>query len=603
MEESLKIQPFGRYLLLDLIAQGGAADIFRARYASPDAPSHLLAIKKLKKSFESDAAFRQMMKTETQLALQMNHPNVAHIYDFGEVKGQTYLAMEYIEGRNLRQLTNRLKQLKQKFSPELAAYIIEQAATGLHYAHELRDPVTEEPLRIIHRDISPQNILISFEGQIKLIDFGVAKSDAQQDITDSHVIKGKIRYLSPEQVYKQGLDQRSDLFALGIVLWELLTGKRLFDAQDDLAILKQIDECERHIGRPSVLEPQVPPELDSIVLKCLARSKEERYASAQELQNDLHEFLERVHPEFNPSSLKHWMMSLFKVEMIKDRDQVQSLNASVDQHFSKSSPQNEFAAQEDTTGIILQKIKENATGARDWSGGPVSPREPLPTLQPSEPVQLDRPRSIPIVEEQLRRRSQARKFNKKYVQNPFQFLKSASLVVLIGACIGFWIRSDLWLGVGGTGDAGAERSLFSARTSPLRPLLERLPEKDFMRILGKKDPNESQDPVLMDVERKLAAVRERQVPLVTSMRVPRTGLLTIRTVPSAEVTLRSGRMIWKRQAPFENEPFPSGKYVISLENRILRLSKTIQLTLNEGKVLEKEVVLSPMKSSKRKRRR
>jgi serine/threonine-protein kinase len=336
MAEVLK--KFGRYFLLDHIAQGGMAEIYRARLASQDG-ARLIVIKKVIAGYGGNKEFLQMFKSEIKVTMGFNHPNIVQLYDFGEEESQPYIAMELVDGKNLRQFISRFSELKQPFPVELAAYITEQASSGLHYAHSFKDKITGTPLNIVHRDISPQNILISYEGNIKVIDFGIAKATTNMESTRAGVIKGKPSYLSPEQISGDTLDGRSDIFALGAVLWEMLTGKKLFAGENDLAVLKLIESCQTHVKPPSTLNPKVPKELDYIVLKTLAKQREKRYQSAEELQRALHKFLYGFAPDFNPSDLAYYGKDLFKNEIVEDRKKIQKLNEKAEQLLALNSPE------------------------------------------------------------------------------------------------------------------------------------------------------------------------------------------------------------------------------------------------------------------------
>ena len=324
MAEVLK--KFGRYFLLDHIAQGGMAEIYRARLASADGAGRIIVIKKVIAGFGHNADFLTMFKSEIQVTMGFNHPNIVQVYDFGDEENQPYIAMEWVDGRNLKQFLNRFAELKKPFPIEIATCIIEQSASGLHYAHSYRDKVSGAPLNIVHRDISPQNILISYEGTTKVIDFGIAKATTNQEATQAGIIKGKPSYLSPEQISGLPLDGRSDVFALGAVLWELLTGRKLFAGENDLAVLKLIESCQTHVKPPSSLNPKVPKELDYIVLRSLAKQREKRFQSAEEMQRALHKFLYNYYPEFNPTDLSYYARDLFKNEIVEDRKKFLKLN-------------------------------------------------------------------------------------------------------------------------------------------------------------------------------------------------------------------------------------------------------------------------------------
>lgn len=329
MSEVLK--KFGRYFLLDRLAQGGMAEIYRARLASADGGSRLLVIKRIQASYDENNEFLQMFKAEIKVTMGFNHPNIVQVYDFGEERGQPFIAMEYVDGKNARQFLNRFIEIKQAFPIEIAVYIAEQIASGLHYAHSYKDKVSGEPLSIVHRDVSPQNILISYDGNIKVIDFGIAKATTNIESTRAGVIKGKPSYLSPEQISGETLDARSDIFALGTVLWELLSGKKLFSGENDLAVLKLIESSQTYIKAPSTLNPKIPKELDQIVLKTLSKQRENRYQTAEELQRALHKFLYSFMPEFNPADISYYAKDLFKNDIIEDRKRIQQLSHKAEQ--------------------------------------------------------------------------------------------------------------------------------------------------------------------------------------------------------------------------------------------------------------------------------
>ena len=334
MSEVLK--RFGKYFLLDAIAQGGMAEIYRARPASIAGGRRLMVIKRIQAGYGGNSEFLSMFKSEINVTMGFNHPNIVQLYDFGEEQNQPFIAMELVDGKNVRQLFNRISELKQTFPIELAASIIEQAASGLHYAHSYKDKITGEPLNIVHRDISPQNILVSYEGNVKVIDFGIAKATTNSEATQAGVIKGKPSYLSPEQITGEVLDGRSDIFALGSVLWEILTGKKLFSGDNDLTILKKIESCQTHVKPPSTFNPSVPKELDYITLRCLARQREKRYQTAEELQRALHKFLNSF-PDFNPSDLAYISKELFKNEIIEDRKKILKLNDEAEKILNSSN--------------------------------------------------------------------------------------------------------------------------------------------------------------------------------------------------------------------------------------------------------------------------
>jgi serine/threonine protein kinase len=392
------LKKFGRYFLLDRVAQGGMAEIYRARLASIDGPGRLLVIKRISQGFGGNSEFVTMFKSETQVTMGFNHPNIVQVYDFGEEQKQPYIAMEFVDGKNLRQFLNRFNEVKQLFPVDMAAYIIEQAAAGLHYAHAFKDKISGQPLNIIHRDISPQNIIIAFEGTVKVIDFGIAKASTNSEATRAGIIKGKPSYLSPEQISGEALDGRCDVFALGTVLWELLTGKKLFAGDNDLQILKMIEGASTHVKPPSVINPEVPKELDYIVLKSLAKQREMRYQSAEEFRRALHRFVHSTNPDFNPSDLSYYAKDLFKGEIVEDRKRIQRLNDRATQLLTvgrdgtqtsefkpKGASTVELEEQEETTTVFdLDGESKKSPATKPAAVAPVS--KPAPAVAQTSPV-------------------------------------------------------------------------------------------------------------------------------------------------------------------------------------------------------------------------
>jgi serine/threonine protein kinase len=355
------LKKFGRYFLLDLIAQGGMAEIYRARLAAKDGAGRLVVVKRIQAGFGGNVEFLQMFKSEIKVTMGLNHQNIVQVYDFGEEQSQPFIAMELVDGKNLRQLLNRFRELGQSFPVELAAHIIEQAASGLHYAHSYKDKISGDALNVVHRDISPQNILVSYEGGVKIIDFGIAKATTNSEHTRAGVIKGKPSYLAPEQISGDSLDGRTDLFALGTVFWELLVGKKLFAGDNDLAVLKMIESCSTTVRPPSELNPNVPKELDVIVMKLLTKSPDKRYQSGEEVQRTLRRFLNAYAPDFASSDLSHVSKELFQREIVEDRKKVQRLNDRVEQLLLNDIPEikagsgnDEGGRREETTTFVAR---------------------------------------------------------------------------------------------------------------------------------------------------------------------------------------------------------------------------------------------------------
>ncbi|MEX0880645.1 MAG: TonB family protein [Thermoanaerobaculia bacterium] len=276
---------FGQYEILERIAAGGMAELYKAKRTGVEGFQKIVAIKKILPHLADDEEFVTMFADEAKLAAQLNHPNIIHIYDLGKIQaGGYFIAMEFVDGRDLRAIERSTRELTLPLPVPLAVYIASKVASALDYAHRRRDAEGHE-LNIVHRDVSPQNILISYEGEIKLCDFGIAKAASKASQTQSGALKGKMQYMSPEQAWGRPIDRRSDLFSLGVVLHELLTGERLFRGDTDINILEKVRNAD--VAPPSRANSEVPHNLDAVVLKALAKDPEERYANASDLLRDL----------------------------------------------------------------------------------------------------------------------------------------------------------------------------------------------------------------------------------------------------------------------------------------------------------------------------
>jgi len=275
---------FGQYILKEHIATGGMAEIFKARMVGMEGFQKTVAIKRILPHLTDNDEFVTMFIDEAKLAAQLNHNNIIHIYDLGKIDRSYYIAMEFIEGHDLRSILAKCKEKGVRFPIPTALHVAILLASALDYAHHKRD-FEDRALGLVHRDVSPQNVLISREGDIKLCDFGIAKAASKTSHTRAGALKGKLQYMSPEQAWGKNIDHRSDIFSLGLVLFEMLTGEKVFAGDSELSILEQVRNPE--VSPPSSLNPEVPPEVDAIVLKALERNREDRYASAREMQDDM----------------------------------------------------------------------------------------------------------------------------------------------------------------------------------------------------------------------------------------------------------------------------------------------------------------------------
>ncbi|TMA25132.1 MAG: serine/threonine protein kinase, partial [Deltaproteobacteria bacterium] len=293
---------FGKYLLLERIAVGGMAEVFVAKAFGVEGFERLLAIKKILPTMGEDAEFI--------------HANIVQVLELGKHDENLYIAMEYISGRDLRQLIERFRKRQQPMPIPQASLIVAEVCEALDYAHRKRD-ATGRPLGIVHRDVSPQNVLVSFDGEVKLIDFGIAKAESRLQKTQAGILKGKFSYMSPEQVKGQPIDGRSDIFAAGILLWELVCGEKLFTGDSDFAILEKVRNDI--VPAPRSVTRTVPEGLEKVILKALSNDPNQRYQAASELHDDLMRFTFLGDMVYGHRQLAEWIREEFAQDWEKEQ--------------------------------------------------------------------------------------------------------------------------------------------------------------------------------------------------------------------------------------------------------------------------------------------
>ncbi|HEY3452315.1 MAG TPA: serine/threonine-protein kinase [Myxococcales bacterium] len=308
-----KPEPFGQYLLLEPIKAGGMSEIWRAR---PDNGSAVVAIKRVLPQYAKDPDILGMFLDEARVAVQLSHPNIARVFDLGRVGDDLFLAMEYVPGSDLRAIFKRAAERGSLMPIPLAVFVISKICDALDHAHRCSN-AHGVALQIVHRDVAPDNCLVTFDGEVKLIDFGVAKASTQSNKTKVGVLKGKLSYMSPEQVAGLTVDRRSDLFSLGIVLYEMVTGRRLFWRESPLAILEAVRGAP--VEPPSKVNPKVPPLLERIILKALQKHREVRYEWASEMGTALRECLADLPLPPNAAHLRKYMSLMFVDELKAER--------------------------------------------------------------------------------------------------------------------------------------------------------------------------------------------------------------------------------------------------------------------------------------------
>ncbi|HLM48519.1 MAG TPA: protein kinase, partial [Myxococcaceae bacterium] len=308
-------QLFGKYQLLKKLATGGMAEVWLARQRGIEGFAKNVVVKRILPHLSEDAEFVDMFGNEARIAARFSHSNIAQVYEFGEANGTYYIAMEYIHGEDLGRVMRKAYNAGGWIARPLAIRIVASACEGLYYAHTRSDD-SGRPLKVVHRDISPQNILVSFDGSVKLVDFGIAKAADQASMTKSGAIKGKFAYMAPEQAAGKPLDHRADIFAIGLVLYELITGQRPLKRESELGTLQAALEC--NISAPSQIA-EVPAELDSVVMKALAKAADDRYQNARQFQVALEDFLVSQRWAASSVHLSELMETLFADRLEEER--------------------------------------------------------------------------------------------------------------------------------------------------------------------------------------------------------------------------------------------------------------------------------------------
>jgi len=393
---------------------GGMAEIYLARQSGLEGFEKKLVVKRILPHLAENEDFVKMFLHEAKVAARLNHANIAQIFDLGreETTGSYYIAMEYIHGEDLRRISKQAEAQGRDLPVGLVMRMVADACAGLDYAHKRADE-QGRPLDIVHRDVSPQNILVSFDGSVKVVDFGIAKAADQATVTRSGVLKGKYSYMSPEQAAGQRVDCRTDVFAIGVVLWELLTGTRLFKRASDVATLNAVAECR--VDPPSSANPRLPPSVDVLVMRALTRDPNERFQEAVELQVAIEDWLVRNQQAASSAHLAAFMQDLY-AERLADESRLsesgvgrsvlsQSLQALREEDGRRPSGpkarlvsrQEDVGPRDATSALRPSRVRSGSTPslrAQAPTGQPVTPRVGRPRLT----QEMRRPMTPPPVE-------------------------------------------------------------------------------------------------------------------------------------------------------------------------------------------------------------
>ncbi len=360
---------FGKYYLLERINVGGMAEVFKAKAIGVEGFERLVAVKRILPNIAEDDEFIEMFVDEAKIAVQLTHANIAQIFDLGKVGDSYFIALEYVHGKDLRAVFNRARNRGEPVPLSMACFTIMKVCEALDYAHNKKDP-GGRPLNFVHRDVSPQNMLISYDGDVKVIDFGIAKAAGKASRTRAGILKGKFGYMSPEQVKGMDIDRRSDVFGVGICLYELLTGERLFAGESDFATVEKVRKVD--IMPPSTYNRRIPEELEQIVLKALAGEVEERYQTAMELHEDLESFTYATGHTFNRKDLGVYMRKVFSEELAQESARDQKYNALMLSEVHKDQSDDSGGTPDsDVLSLVSNRAPRNAPSETLRPGGSV----------------------------------------------------------------------------------------------------------------------------------------------------------------------------------------------------------------------------------------
>jgi serine/threonine-protein kinase len=630
MSTDKKYERFGKYLVLDHLVDGGMAKISRARFLGEQA-NRLVAIKMVQAQFSKDPDFVRMFEDELKVCFALIHPNIAQTYDYGIWNGQLYTAMELIEGANLKEYLDRLTEKKLVFPVEISTYIISQVCQGLHYAHTFVDKLSGKPMNIVHRDISPHNIMLSFDGSVKVIDFGIAKAESNSEKTQAGTIKGKLSYLAPEYLEGLNLNHQYDQFAVGITLWELLCNRKLFVSKNDLAVLKLIQACK--VPPPSSINPNVPKELDEIVLKALSKDRSQRFEDMDKFNRALVRFLYANYPEFNATDLQFFAHELFKEEITTNQKKyvdygkidigpylkelkseldgtapaAQSSGGETVQIQPPKSQEFEFDADElgglGIDGVVDSTVEKTASTVKRPVNATVSNRRVVAKNQTRSQTSIRNPNIKTSGTRTNIKRVELQKKNKS--QTPVGLLIVASIAAvtyfkfdLVQEFIGLTPESNQQVqrSVSSTSDSQVKSNLKSGKIvfKGLDPYMEITFNGSKLRNSGSEYSVSIGEPVLIRVEKKGYLPFTKQVQLsdsksyleieIPEFEVARIGLLsTSMNYNGYKMQLFVNGQKIEKSLPVMNMRIPAGNYEAVLTNDLLGTEKKVEFIIEENK--------------------
>lgn len=425
---------FGKYILLDRLNSGGMAEVYRAKIIGEASFQRLVAIKVMLPQLVEDEQFISMFIDEAKLASRLAHPNIVQICELGRIRGQLYIAMDLVVGHDLRRVIKRVSKRGEQLPLKVAAYVVARAAEGLDFAHRQTTP-DGRALGLVHRDVSPQNILISYDGDVKVVDFGIAKAEERATKTSAGVLKGKLSYMSPEQATGRSIDRRADIFSLGTVLYEAIAGKKLFEGESDLSILDKVRRVD--IAPMQQLLPSVPTAVHDILRRALALDPAERFDSASDMAEAIEPLLIDDRSIFGAKQVGMWMHALYADELQSVAEQMKRYLAVTEEDLGESTtPRKRVLSGE----VFASEIAEPPVAPDDeWLNGKTIEVSAAESDVAAQRVERSQPRIAPEPEHSEPRRGPARAMNERWLM-----FASVLVAAFVGGAVAlFLVRSPV----------------------------------------------------------------------------------------------------------------------------------------------------------------
>lgn len=552
------MERFGRYQLVRRVGAGGMAEVFEARLEAGDGFEKTLALKRILPHLTTDSDLISMFRDEVRLMVRLSHPNIVQTFDFGRIGESYFLAMEFVEGRDLRSILARSVQRGAKIPLPFALHVAAEVLKGLEYAHDRTDP-QGRPMGLVHRDATPSNILVSYEGAVKIVDFGIAKTlDSRESQTKLGYVKGKASYLAPEQLASGGpIDARVDIFTIGVVLWEMLVGRKLFAADNELGAIHAI--LQTPIDAPSKVDPAIPPDIDAAVLKALERDPGHRFQSAGEMAEELALLYRRHGGRAAATHHGRWVKRLFPEKTTVDSEKGAALP---DEPLrDDSQPTMAIPGLSPPSGWNSQ-----LPAALEFSHDSTRLSQSSPS-RTAEPSQQPEALPAPLGEPEGPRGAAAKR--------PVVF---AGVLLSLALGVGFALRTDFT----DQPESDVQPSPTVSAVSVAPFVIASVPSVAPASPIAVTTPS----PAPRSKQRPSATLTPRTMPVVASAAV---GTLNLNSTPWGDIFI-DGKPLG-RQTPAFGLRLPAGEHEIRIVNPIQKSEARLKVHVESGQVLNREVQL------------